>query len=92
MQVVKFIEENKVEKTVVLKNVKQGEIIRFPSVSFEEALNENLFYYVLSNKDKRVKLLCLSNAELIERDEDWHVVEHKSKLIVSPAILETVKQ
>lgn len=72
------------EKLTVLKNVVPGTTIRFQHDTFEHAMTENLFYIVCQNKDRRVKLVCMANAEIIERDEDWRVVEHESKLFVKP--------
>lgn len=77
-------ETKKDKEPVLLKNVGNGEIVRFHYNSFEEAIKEDLFYYVLSNKDKRVRLICLANAEEIERDEDWRVFKHEGKMLVSP--------
>lgn len=79
MKVERFTEQE-TETPILLKQVENGEIVRFEHVAFEDALKEDLFYYVLSKKDKRVKLVCLANAEQIERDEDWRVFKHESKL------------
>lgn len=77
-----MMESKQEEKLTILKNVKQGTTIRFQHDTFETAMNENLFYIVCQNKDKKVTLVCLANAEIIVRDEDWRVIEHESKLLV----------
>jgi len=82
MEVVQVKPEEKKEKPSILKNVEKGKVIRFANVSFEEALKEDLFYFVLSSKDKRVKLVNLSNAEQIERDDVWEVYVHASKMSI----------
>ena len=86
MQTEKLIEQKQDEKLAILKNVKQGTTIRFQHDTFEDAMSENLFYIVCQNTNKRVKLVCLANAEIIERDEDWRVIEHESKLMVKPNV------
>lgn len=84
MQTERLITEKQDEKLSILKNVKQGTTIRFQHDKFEDAMSENLFYIVCQNTNKRVKLVCLANAEIIERDEEWRVIEHESKLLVKP--------
>lgn len=74
--------KNNGEQVILLKNAKEGNVIRFANDSFDEAMTEKLFYVVCKNKDKRVKLFNLSNAEIIERDEDWKVIEHRAKLSI----------
>lgn len=84
MKTERMAEGKQEEKLSILKNVKQGTTIRFQHDTFETAMEENLFYLVCQNKDKRVSLVCLANAEIIVRDEDWRVIEHESKLLVKP--------
>jgi len=87
MKTVKF-EESKKEKVSILRNVEAGKIVRFEHVSYEEAIKDDLFYCIVGNpKDNRVKLFCIGNSELIERDSDWRVIEHESKLYVKPNII-----
>jgi hypothetical protein len=82
-----ILEENKKEKVSLLKNVQPGKIVRFEHISFEDALKDDLFYCVTKeSKDNRIKLFCLNNGELIERDDVWRVIEHESKLYVKPNI------
>ena len=90
MNTEKMTEGKQEEKLTILKNVKQGTTIRFQHDTFETALTENLFYIVCQNKDKKVSLVCLANAEIIVRDEDWRVIEHESKLLVRENILTVV--
>jgi hypothetical protein len=82
MKIVEFKKEKETTKPVILKTVENGEIIRFNHNTYEEALKEDLFYYVLSKKDKRVRLICLANAEEIERDEDWRVYKHDATISI----------
>jgi hypothetical protein len=82
MKVTQQKPEEKTVKATLLKNAKVGEIIRFANVSFEDALKEDLFYFVMSSKDKRVKLLNLANAEQIERDDVWEVHVHSANISI----------
>ena len=82
MKVTQNKPKEKAEKTTILKNVEKGSMIRFANISFEDALKEDLFYFVLSAKDKRVKLLNLANVEEIERDETWEVCVHSAEMSV----------
>lgn len=86
MKTEKLIEQKQDERLSILKTVNQGTTIRFPHDSFESAMDENLFYIVCQNTNKRVKLVCMANAEIIERDEEWRVVQHESKLLVKPSV------
>jgi hypothetical protein len=87
MKTVKLIEESK-EKVSILKNVEPGKIVRFTHDSYEDAIKNDLFYcVVLNSREGRVKLFCIQNAELIERDDDWRVIEHESKLYIKPNIV-----
>ena len=82
MEVVQVKPEEKTVKAVILKNVEAGKVIRFANVSFEDALKEDLFYFVMSSKDKRVKLINLANAEQIERDDVWEVHVHSAQISI----------
>lgn len=85
MKVEQFKELEKGKEPVQLKSIENGSVVRFHNHDFEEALKEDLFYYVISKKekDKRVKLVCLANAEQIERDDVWLVHKHEAKMLIT---------
>jgi hypothetical protein len=74
------------EKTKPLGKVTKGSIVRFPNVTYADAIKDDLFYMVMETKNERTRLVCLSNAEMIERDEDRPVIEHESVLQIKPNV------
>jgi len=81
MKTIQKVEEQK-EKTILLKQCKAGDTIRFPKHTFEEALKENLFYYVLEHKDRLTTLVCLETATMEKRDGTHDVVVHDAELLI----------
>lgn len=76
----------RIEIVVTLKQVLPGKVVRFAHISYNEAIKEDLFYMVVGTAvDKRVTLACTGNGELIKRDEEWPVVEHKVELLIQQA-------
>lgn len=91
----KLIPAGKQQKLIKLKDVKPGEIFRFPVVSFEEALNDKSddgqgFYMVIASKPEkagRVTAVSSDGKSIIERDDDREVVVHPAKLVIEEAAL-----
>lgn len=82
----------KKEELVLLKTLKPGEYVRFPTVSYEDVVNSNkdtepgLWMVIKDGSDKpgRVKLVAYNGSVVIERDDDRQVVHHEVELHISP--------
>lgn len=92
-QVVKANPSGKTEKQTKLGDVKPGDIFRFPSVSFEQALagEEGVeFYQVIEIQPKktgRVTIVSIDGKSVKEKDDDHKVVVHPSKMEIGEAEL-----
>ncbi len=77
------------ETLVKLSEVKYGNIIRFPSVTFEEAMSgkDDAQFFMVINKQPaqtaRVSLISLDGENIIERDADRQVIIHKAEISIS---------
>ncbi len=90
-QVVKANPSGKIEKQTKLGDVKPGEVFRFPSVTFEQALTGEEgagFYQVIRTqpqKTGRVVIVSSDGMSVQEKDDDHMVVVHPSKLLIDQA-------
>jgi hypothetical protein len=90
---VKAIPPGKKEKQTKLGDVKPGQVIRFPSGTFEGALasEEGVgFYMVIETQPKkagRVTIVSTDGKSVLEKDDDHSVIVHPSQLMVSEAEL-----
>ena len=75
------------EPTVALKDIKPGDVIRFASDTFEDALKTDSFFMRLNapeTKPDRVRLVNITDGFQIERDDFHRVVIHKATLHLEP--------
>lgn len=92
-QVVKANPSGKTEKQTKLGDVKPGQVFRFPSVTFEQALagEEGAgFYQVIDTQPKktgRVTIVSSDGRSVQEKDDDHKVIVHPSTLEVGEAEL-----
>lgn len=91
MQMVKASAKGKIEKRRRLGELKPGELFRFPSVSYEEALSgaeEAGFFLVVKTvpeKKDRVTIAAIDGKLLLERDADREVVVHAAVIEIQEA-------
>ena len=90
-EISKASKPNKIEKRTPLKNVKPGQVFRFPSITFEQALGDKEsagFYFVVETQPKktgRVTIISTDGKSVQEKDDDHNVIIHPSKLMVEEA-------
>jgi len=76
-------EEGSIEPTINLGDANQRDVVRFATVSYEDALKEGAFYMVTSAIVKDgVKLVCLADGLELVRDTSHRVMVHSAKLVV----------
>jgi hypothetical protein len=94
--VTKATKPGKTEKRVKLGDIKPGNTFRFPSVSFEEALEGegkekgSGFFMVIDTQPKkagRVTIVSSDGKIVLEKDDDHEVIPHSSRWVIQPAEL-----
>jgi len=73
------------EPTVLLKEVKPGDVVRFDHDSLQDALTCDLFWLRVDAPEAakgRVRLVNARDGKQVERDEDRRVIIHKATLYV----------
>jgi len=74
------------EETTLLKNVKCGEVFRFASIEFADAMNESLFYMKTNDPvvENRVQIVNVYNGERLKRDDSHVVITHNAVISIQP--------
>lgn len=85
------MESRKGEKLVPLIQAEPGDVVRFISTTYEEAISgkdEAQFFMVINKQPLtggRTALVSLDGKTVIERDSDREVIIHEAEVLVSPA-------
>jgi len=84
------IEYDVKDKSVLLSALKAGECFHFATTPFNDAINEDAIYIVVSGgKESRVQFANLKDGLLMQRDDCHRVVKIKAKIKCQCQDLET---
>lgn len=90
-QIEKANPSSKTEKRTKLGDVKPGDLFRFPSYTFAQALigeEEAGFFFPVEKQPKqtgRVSIVSTDGKSMLEKDADREVIVHPSELVIGEA-------